>query len=561
MIFRFRSRSIAMKFISVLCSFHCSIFLSCLLGAHLPKRSESAHILLMSPSLSPSLLMAMGRVADTLAETNRHNVTVWIPEMRPLTMTGTKLAHRVIRTDNVSDAFDMVLRTSPNPFDENAHSFHERIRQEDSLVQWCEALLQQKEELERLRAEHFDIVFFDLVDLCLVGIVHHLDIPRLAWVSTGPMPDAYNWIFGIPQPLSIVPTLQESVLLGPRMNVWERALNVWQFGLALLAQWRLFREENRAFRKQISPEFPCLEQIASRIDVAFIVGDEFIDPTLPTLAKVVNIGGLGMSKPPNALNPALLSAVLSAPRGAVLLTFGSNTDTAFFDQQKLSNLFTAFAEFADYAFIAKVSAVDTFSRNLTKNVPNIHLFEWVEQTDLLAHPSLRLFISHSGYNSMIESAIRGVPLLAIPLFFDQLRVAKSAEYRGFCRILTKSDLLSVERIKQEIGIMLNDPKYKANALRLSKLHREKPNPPEEQLIRWTEFLLENGPLTELVPESAEMGLAAYLCADIALIALGSVLGIFWLCRKALRAILARWEEENAVKNDQKKGPKGLIKRD
>ncbi|KAL3108548.1 hypothetical protein niasHT_015470 [Heterodera trifolii] len=512
--------------------------------------ADCANILMISPSLSPSLLTSMGRVTDTLAETGRHNLTVWIPQLRPLTMTGTKLAHRVIRTDNLSDAFDRVLRTSPDLLDEEANSFRERLRQDDAVAEWCEGLMQRKEVLYELRAEQFEIVFIDLIDLCLVGIAHHLDIPRLALLSTGPIPDAYNWLL-------------ETVLLGPRMNLWQRAQNVWQYAMSLYSQWRMFRQENNAFRAHISPEFPRLEQIAARrIDVVFVVSDEFVEAAAPTLSKVVNIAGLGMSKAPQPLRPAILRAVSSAPRGAVLLSFGSVSETVQMDQQKLANLFAAISHFSDFAFIVKVSKADTFSRNLVKKVPNIHLFEWVEQTDLLAHPSLRLFISHSGYNSMIESAIRGVPFLAIPLFFDQLRVAKMAEYRGFARILTKSDLLSVDRIKEEIGIMLNDKKYKSNALRLSKLHRQKPNPPEEQLIRWTDFVLENGPLKELIPESAELGLVEYFCLDIALICLAIAFVILWLCRRLLGALLAQWKRESAgQRNDRKKVSKQLIKED
>lgn len=89
------------------------------------------------------------------------------------------------------------------------------------------------------------------------------------------------------------------------MGPWERVLNIWEYCLASVAQWRLFRavklflgfcknlnffcfpQENSAFRRHISPDFPALEELAStRVDLAFVYGDQFVGPALPTLAKV-----------------------------------------------------------------------------------------------------------------------------------------------------------------------------------------------------------------------------------------------------------------------------------
>uniref|UniRef100_A0A914IG12 UDP-glucuronosyltransferase n=1 Tax=Globodera rostochiensis TaxID=31243 RepID=A0A914IG12_GLORO len=467
-----------------------------LLFCSLLASSAASNILVIAPSLSPSLLIAMGRVADTLAGTGRHFVTMWIPEMNLLQMNGSNLAHRIIHMKNISNAFQRLNEEMPELFDNAANSFWSRLLLDDAELEWCEAVLKRRSELDQLRTAQFDLVYFNMEDLCFFGISHYLNISQKALVITGPIPDQYNWFLGIPQPLSIVPSMQESVMVGPRMNILMRALNVWQYGQAIIAQWRLYRQENAIFRRHISPDFPSLEQLASRIDIAFVFGDEFVDPSYPTLSKVIPIGGIGISKTPNKLKQHFLRAIVSAPSGAVLFSLGSIADTRNLDKRKLANLFNAFAHFSDYAFLVKVGVSDEFSREMIGNVPNIHLFEWLPQTDILSHPSLRLFISHCGYNSVLESAIHAVPILGIPLFFDQLRVAKSAEYRGFARILTKSDLSHVERIIEEIGEMLDNPKYKASARRLSKLHREKPNAPDVQLIRWSEFLLANGPLPE-----------------------------------------------------------------
>ncbi|KHJ75882.1 hypothetical protein OESDEN_24500 [Oesophagostomum dentatum] len=62
------------------------------------------------------------------------------------------------------------------------------------------------------------------------------------------------------------------------------------------------------------------------------------------------------------------------------------------------------------------------------------------QNDLLADERLSLFITHCGAGSLLESATRGKPLIAIPLYGDQMRNANLAVKFGFGIIVNKEDL-------------------------------------------------------------------------------------------------------------------------
>ncbi|KAJ3588915.1 hypothetical protein NHX12_009769 [Muraenolepis orangiensis] len=50
---------------------------------------------------------------------------------------------------------------------------------------------------------------------------------------------------------------------------------------------------------------------------------------------------------------------------------------------------------------------------------NTLIVDWMPQKDLLGHPQTKVFVAHRGTNGVQEAIYHGVPVLGIPLFFDQ----------------------------------------------------------------------------------------------------------------------------------------------
>uniref|UniRef100_A0A8C6EKF4 UDP-glucuronosyltransferase n=1 Tax=Microcebus murinus TaxID=30608 RepID=A0A8C6EKF4_MICMU len=120
--------------------------------------------------------------------------------------------------------------------------------------------------------------------------------------------------------------------------------------------------------------------------------------------------------------------------------------------------------------------------------PNTRLFKWMPQNDLLGHPKTKAFITHGGANGVYEAIYHGVPMVGIPLFGDQPdniahMKAKGAAVRVDFNTMSSTDLLSA------LKTVINDPMYKENAMKLSRIHHDQPMKPLDRAVFWIEFVM------------------------------------------------------------------------
>lgn len=76
---------------------------------------------------------------------------------------------------------------------------------------------------------------------------------------------------------------------------------------------------------------------------------------------------------------------------------------------------------------------------------------------VLAHPNIKLFISHGGLLGTSEAVYEGVPILGIPITYDQRNNIKVIKTNGAGEILDYYDI-SHESVLQTIQKLIGDPK-------------------------------------------------------------------------------------------------------
>jgi len=102
-----------------------------------------------------------------------------------------------------------------------------------------------------------------------------------------------------------------------------------------------------------------------------------------------------------------------------MISFGSMVKTI---PEKLTNdIIELIQAFPEYRFIWRNSKTP-------ENTPkNAKITAWIPQVDLLSDSRTKIFISHCGNHGAHESIFNGVPVLAMPLMFDQLYIAARIE--------------------------------------------------------------------------------------------------------------------------------------
>ncbi|CAJ0597902.1 unnamed protein product [Cylicocyclus nassatus] len=509
---------------------------------------------LFVPGMANSQILYNARVAETLAKAG-HDVTMIMINSVEGFENNVKVMKEVkIHPVNASFGLskkDMEERQSKLIFEDIPvwdsrlmANFDEFAR---LLTDSCQKMLENTEFIEWLAAEKFDLVFAHMYDVCPIGLVHHVKIPSWIWLNSGALVDFVAHTVGVPSVPSYVPPLmQES---SDHMSFLERGKSL--MGHILMPFfWKrmLANRETAIFRKIVGPDFPDIVDLAKDCPLVMVNSNEIYDLPRPTLAKVVNIGGLGMeSKDAKPLKPEFQKIVDDA-EGVVVFSFGSIAPAHRMPMSWKLAFIDAFKQFPKHHIIWRYEGTDLQALI----PPNVHLFKWLPQADLLQHPKTKAFLSHGGYNSVQEAISAGVPMITIALFGDQPKNAKLAERQQFSINIHKSKVNS-DVIAEALHRIFRDESYSQKVKRISEMVKKKPVSPSHLLVSWSEFTAEFKTLNNLVPAGNKLNFLQYHSLDVIafllLITFSIVFIIYsmgkFLLSKLLSMVIGRRKEKKA----------------
>uniref|UniRef100_A0AC34FL16 Glucuronosyltransferase n=1 Tax=Panagrolaimus sp. ES5 TaxID=591445 RepID=A0AC34FL16_9BILA len=462
-------------------------------------------VLYYIPSLGYSHVQFNGKLAEALIDRG-HEVHLLMPEVDPSvgTFNGTTKATKVFRFPTPGlEAFKNPKLVS-NYFDGNYFAFTKGAKQFwlDMVYFGCETTVEQKELLDSLKSENYDIGIGEALSYCPFALFHYLGISPTFSTTAIPIQTFVTENFGLTHLPSFMPIIGEALINGENLNFMERIKNLYIRYCEYSVDSQVYRRETQLFQKHFGHGFPDLKKLLGNVSYAFTNAHPMLSFSKPITNKVVYLGGGAVPKA-KGLTKEFEEIYSKAKKGVVIFSFGS-LHKAFID---------AFERFSDYEFIWKInSETEELAKSLITS-SNIHLVSWIDQISLLNHPQTKAFITQCGLNSVNEATYTGVPMIAIPLFADQFYNAAVVKHKEI-GVVIKIGSMKSHDVEVALHEILHNPKYKKNIDIVKRKLELYPFNPLEEFVKRVEYAAEFDNLNELNLASANLSFFKVYYLDI-----------------------------------------------
>ncbi|XP_067427568.1 UDP-glucuronosyltransferase 2A2-like [Thunnus thynnus] len=362
----------------------------------------------------------------------------------------------------------------------------------------------------------YDVVLTDPSFGGGVLLAHRLGLPLVFNVRWTIMEDGHQTV--APSPLSYVPIPGSE--LTDRMRFWQRVKNVF-FSLMVRNIRVMIKDSHYTpfVHRHFGPDVHY-DELVQAADVWLMRTDFTFEFPRPTMPNVVYMGGF-QCKPSKELPQDLEDFVQSsAEHGVIIMSLG--TLVGNLPEDITEHVAAAFAQLPQ-----KVIWRHTGKRPSTLG-NNTLLLDWLPQNDLLGHPKTRVFVAHGGTNGLQEAIYHGVPIVGIPLMFDQDDNLFRMRARGIAKVLDIGTL-NKDNFLEAVKEVLHQPSYRENMQELSRLHRDQPMKPLDRAVFWIEFVMRHKGAAHLKTDSYKMSWIQYHSIDVITLLLLSVTLMSLIC--------------------------------
>lgn len=405
-----------------------------------------------------------------------------------------------------------------------ALSMFSGIHQQASMI--GVQMLENKTLMQKLRDTQYDVALIDPGLPVGVLIAHELGLPtvyNVRWITSG---EGHSVV--APSPTSYVPT--SGVILSDEMTFLQRVQNTLFYGLnTCLDKFVVCPVYDPIVQKYFGSDINFYHMLQAA-DIWLMRTDFVFEFPRPTMPNIVYIGGF-QCKPSSPLPPDLEDFVQSSgDHGFILMSLG--TLVKGLPKEITSKIAAAFAQLPQKVIWRHAGEKPDNLGN------NTLLLKWLPQNDLLGHPKIKAFVSHGGTNGIYESIYHGVPIVGLPLMFEQPENIGKMEFRGAAIVLDVTQI-TTESFLNAVTKVVNEPIYRNNMKRLSSLHRDQPLHPLDSALFWIEFVMRHKGAAHLRTESYKMPWYSYYSVDVVCFLVGLVLLLTVLFVKTIQFLCCR----------------------
>lgn len=369
----------------------------------------------------------------------------------------------------------------------------------------------------------YDLVLTDPAIGGGVVLAHRLGLPLVLNVRWTIQVEGHNAI--APSPLSYVPLTGAE--LTDKMTFLQRVKNMLYYFFTCFYIWFVTDSTYIPFVQRYFGNDVHYMELFQAADIWLMRNDFTFEFPRPTMPNVVYMGGF-QCKPSKPLPKELEDFVQSSgEQGVIIMTLG--TLVAKLPEDITEDIAAAFAQLPHKVIWRhKGKRPSTLGNNTL-------LLDWLPQNDLLGHPKTRLFVAHGGTNGLQEAIYHGVPLVGLPLMFDQQDNFFRMKARGVAKVLdiaTVNKDIFLEALKE----VLYEPTYREKMKMLSDLHRDQPMKPLDRAMFWIEFVMRHKGAKHLITESYKMSNIQYFSIDVMAVLLAVILLVFTVFISAVKIL-------------------------
>ncbi|XP_036621514.1 UDP-glucuronosyltransferase 2B17-like isoform X14 [Trichosurus vulpecula] len=371
------------------------------------------------------------------------------------------------------------------------------------VKQHCESAVLNKDLMKTLKDAKYEVVIADPVCPCAELVAEILGIPFVYSLRFTVGNTIEKYCGGLPSPPSYVPVPMTA--LTDKMTFMERVKNMLFF---IYSDFWFQNFDGKTWDQFYSdilgrPTTLCETMGKAEMWLIRTYWDfEFPRPYLPNFEFV---GGLHC-KPAKPLPEEMEKFVQSSgEHGVVVFSLGSMVKNL---TEEKSNLIAAALAQIPQKVLWRYEGKPPATLG-----SNTRTYNWIPQNDLLGHPKTKAFITHGGTNGIYEAIYHGVPMIGVPMFADQPdniahMKAKGAAVEVDFHKMTTADMLNA------LKTVINDPSYKENAMRLSRIHHDQPVKPLDRAVFWIEFVMRHKGAKHLRPAAHDLTWYQYHSLDV-----------------------------------------------
>ncbi|CAG9132924.1 unnamed protein product [Plutella xylostella] len=337
------------------------------------------------------------------------------------------------------------------------------------------------------KTQKFDVVVGDyLASELVAGIAYYYECPMIWSYSMGvdsailklvhePTNPSY-----IPDYISLnIPPMSFTQRVG---ELWTLIRNTWVKRHSVMPrELAFYKKFYKPLLAMKGKPLPAYEDVMYNASLVLVNSHQAAGGLAAIPQSVKLIGGHHINGPVAPLPDDLKEIMDSSTNGVVYFSMGSIWKSASMPITLRDNLVRMFGSL-------KQTVLWKYEEEIPNLPKNIHTLKWAPQHAILAHENCMLFITHGGLGSSTEALHFGVPIVGVPISFDQFLNINRAVSKGYALSVKLSYNLHND-LKVAIDTIATGPSFKSNAKALSEIYHDRPVKPAVEIPHWVRHVV------------------------------------------------------------------------